>query len=185
MMEIDVEKIMQEIREELKNNNWEDIPDFESVPLRAVSGIAGPPGGFEQEIDAMNRTKELVYAWPLSPKPIRHLVQRVIKRSLKFLFIQLMWQQNEFNAHAVRAMNGTKGRIDTLTEQSTRTKGSIDDLTEKTAALKREAAELTDRFFEENYTVETIEAQLGEILQGISKLEKRVGELENQLQGGK
>jgi len=194
-MEIDVEQIMQEIRDKLKDkDDWTNLPSFESVPIPAPQAAPVPadsspacpsPDGYAQEVDAMNRTWELVYAWPLSTNPIRRVFQRLIKRILKFLLIQLMWQQNEFNSHTVRAMNGTKGRIDDLTGESDRAMGSINTLTEKAAELERTTTELSDRFYEETFTVEALEAQLGEIVQGISGLEKRIRELENQLQNGK
>ena len=173
-MEIDVEQIMQEIRDELKTkNDWVDLPPFESVPIRVQDGgeaavTDSTQSDFAQEVDAMNRSWELHYAWPLSPNPVRRFVQRVIKRILKFLFLQIMWQQTEFNAHTVRAMNWTKN--------------TVDDLTEQIASAKRTTAEIYDRYSAENRTVDILDAQLSDLVLEIAELQKKITELENRLQ---
>lgn len=173
-MDIDVEQIMQEIRDELKaKNDWKDLPPFESVPIRGPSGNKktapdSPRGEFAQEVEAMNRSWELHYAWPLSPKPVRRFSQRVIKRLLKFLLLQVMWQQNEFNAHTVRAMNHTKS--------------SIDDLAEQMTVPKWTAAEIYDQSAGNRLRVELLEDQIAGLVQEVSALRKRIAELENSQQ---
>lgn len=169
-MDIDVEQIMQEIRDELKaKNDWADLPPFESVPIRGCSGGKttpdSPRGEFAQEVEAMNRSWELRYVWPLSPNPVRRVSQRVIKRLLKFLLLQVMWQQNEFNAHTVRAMNHTKN--------------SIDDLAEQVAVPKWTAAEIYDQSAGNRLRVELLEDQIAGLVQEVSTLQKKIAELES------
>ena len=99
-MEINVEQIMQEIREKIDaEENWEDLPPFESVPIRTQTGdkaatvsVPTESNEYAQEVDSMNRTWNIVYFWPLNSNPIKRFIQRAIKRILKFLFLPVIGQ---------------------------------------------------------------------------------------------
>lgn len=170
-MEINVEEIMQEIRANLKECDWEDLPSFDSVPIRAQTGAESSPAStYAQEVDAMNRTGELVYTWPLSPNPVKRFAQRAIKRTLKFLFLPLMGQQNEFNAHAVRAMNWTKGHIDGLTVDT-------ESLKQRAAMIEQHAATIEKTATE---TAEDLSNRAADLEQRVQMLQQRVDELETQ-----
>lgn len=113
-MEVDVEQIMREIRENLKDENWDDLPSFEDLPFSGHAFHPGnaSPGTFAYEVDGMNRSWNVEYVWPLSTNPIKRLAQRVIKRSLKFLFVPVIEQQNEFNSYTTRALSLEKNLLE-------------------------------------------------------------------------
>ena len=149
---VNVEEIMQEIREKL-NETWGDIPPFESVPVHSPSGV---PADYAGEVNAMNNTWNLAYVWPLSPNPIKRFVQRVIKRMMKFLLIQLIWQQNEFNAHTVRAMNWTKNGIDTLTAQIISLEQELEELRTHMEELENQNDSLRTALSQAGFSQQTI-----------------------------
>ena len=158
-MYLNVEQIMSDIREDLHlQETWEDLPDFESVPFpsgapgRAMSEGAGyDMAEFPAEVEELNHAWNITYYWPLSFKPYRRFIQKVIRRILKFLFVILIHQQNEVNMRVVRAFNGTKAYIDyfgqqnaSLNRQTAALKHQVWDMQNQINALKRQNEDLSD-----------------------------------------
>ncbi len=206
-MEIDVEQIMQEIRSELANRGeWEELPPFDSVPIRTPEESAPVSAGPEQdqyskEVEDMNREWELVYYWPLSSNPVKRFTQRGIKRLLKFLFVPVIGQQNIFNASTVRSMNWTKGYIDGLIRRSEGLEHTEADLYDLSSGLRltvdaveHQTAQLDRRIDDaelktgalharlaafEQYT-ESLHAQIADLTDEASALRDRITKLEDQ-----
>ena len=123
-MEIDVEQIMKEIRESImEEEDWEELPAFESVPIRTKAGTGSAPtsdaspGESAREVGAMSRTYEKINAWPLSQNPMKRFVQKAAKKTVRSL-VPIIEYQNEFNSLTVRTMDWTKGHIDGLNNRA-------------------------------------------------------------------
>lgn len=92
-MELDIEQIMQEIREEIAAQ-----PPVPEPPAFAPESAADALG-FLQAHTALRPYRAL------SGNPGKVFVQRVIRRMLRFLIVPLAEEQSEINAAAVRVLS--------------------------------------------------------------------------------
>lgn len=119
--EINIEEIMQEIRENIKQRGYEqEILSFDDVKL-SPSAIK-PTSGFSaddliQEVDYMNRNWCNAYAVPISSKnPVAVLIKKVMQKLTNFIVFPIVNFQNEYNASNVRCVNQMKEYIAEMEE---------------------------------------------------------------------
>ncbi len=107
MQEIDIEKIMEEIRQDIRERGLED----DILPFEAVTGK--PWGGasevydeerFEKEVNDLNQSYQIT-AWRPLEGGITGFIKKIIRKLTKFYVEPITADQTEFNAHTVRAMN--------------------------------------------------------------------------------
>lgn len=157
--QIDIEKIMEEIRADIRAKGYvNDIPSFETS-LVAVN----PSGNFSLntaelnfEIGLMNQTWNVQAYRPVG-KGIKAFIKKVIRKLTKFYVEPIVKDQDDFNAHCVRAMNVLnsismiEGEFNALRQQMEQQNKVIEqqskligELTSKTEKLEALLAPITD-----------------------------------------
>ena len=133
-MEINIEKIMQDIRAEVEAEGpWEDIPAFE--PFAQETAQSGE--SYPESRGYLNRNYELNYYWELGPRGLKTFVKRAIRKLLKFLLPPLLTRQTEFNARVVRCVNGLQEQMDEARKQNAALQEENRALRERLDALEK------------------------------------------------
>jgi len=127
-VEINIEKIMEEIRAEIKEKQLlEEIPSFEDIPIQGQTSTAVVSANISEEnyrehylenLDYLNRNVEMIYYFDLGNNPVKKFIKRAIRKVLKFLLYPITQQQTAFNAHAVRCLNATRDYMQDQTVKS-------------------------------------------------------------------
>lgn len=111
-MDINIEKIMEEIREDIKAKGYtNDMLSFDEVVT-----IKGTEGDFNrQEYDTalnyLNHSYHVPSLRPLGGNPLFVFVKKVIRKLTKFYVEPIVASQNEYNAFNVRVLNGLSKRV--------------------------------------------------------------------------
>lgn len=105
MSEINTEKIMSEIRENISKRGYSDnVLDFEDVTLtRAVSQECKfDIEELERDTDLAN-SSYIVHYGNISGRGT--IVKRLVRKAVNFLLLPIVTQQTQFNASVVRSLN--------------------------------------------------------------------------------
>lgn len=144
---VDVEKIMMEIREEIKKNGLDkEILSFEEVPLPNVSNNFEPNDEefdidfFMESTDAMNSAYKIQTERVLLGNPISVFIKKIIRKFIRFYIIPIINDQTSFNAYTVRSCNSIRNYI----IQSREDKKRIEELEVRLASLEKTLKEKQD-----------------------------------------
>lgn len=116
--EINIEKIMQEIRQDIKSRGYKESEiHFEDIPVRNSVDVGSEiesfdRNEFQKSIDYINKNWEIPYYFPLGTNKTAVFIKRVIRKLIKFLLYPINQQQNEMNAHFVKSFNQLRNYID-------------------------------------------------------------------------
>ena len=106
MNEINVEKIMEEIRENIKKQGFtEEQLNFEEIKESVSFDGVFDESRMKDELRLANQFAGLNYAGPVEGTGIKRFIKRVIRKLLRFYVHPVFERQNEFNAHNVRTLN--------------------------------------------------------------------------------
>jgi len=145
MQNIDVEKIMEEIRAEIKEKGYkpEDL-DFSDIAVEVVK--MNPEGGYNEgelqgQLAFLNSHYNNPIYFPLQGNSVKVFVQRVIRRALLFVIFPGFQFQTRFNVGTVRALNQVKHymeeqqkEMDELKSEIARLKAMLPDQKEEKGA---------------------------------------------------
>ena len=105
-MEVNIEKIMDDIRAEIKDKGYtSDMLSFSDV-----TGKSSFHGNGEEEADladsigAASSLAMVPFDRPITGNPIAVFIKKVIRKLIRFYIRPIVEHQNEFNAHTVRAL---------------------------------------------------------------------------------
>lgn len=150
MINIDIERIMDEIRENIKRRGYkeEDI-DFENITgnVKAVLGVKTDFSSYEFE-HSLKTASSLHYIeyYRMIPKGgLKSFIQRLIRKIVKFMMIPMVDQQNQYNYHIIMCMRQLEGftkEQQMLLDQKER---AIDELEEKVFQLTKKYEALENR----------------------------------------
>ena len=108
MKNIDVEKIMEEIKSEKGARGYTDVPvRFQDVQC-ITDNCFKDTFDIEELIGCLgqvNLNYDIPYYNPLPDKGIKRLVKRIIRKMIKFLILPMNQKQNMFNAYVTRSLN--------------------------------------------------------------------------------
>lgn len=115
--EINIEKIMEEIRQDIKNKGFVEIaPRFEDIPLSysdmGMESEEFDRTEFQKSLDYINLNWDVPYYFNIGSKKITVFIKRVIRKLVKFLVWPINQKQNEMNANFVRSINQIRNYID-------------------------------------------------------------------------
>lgn len=139
MENINVEKIMEEIREDIiKKGLTNDMLSFSDVVLDddIIRAIAFNKIAFNEELYLLNRN------WNIQPykdlgnnqgikNKIKVLLKKIIRKMIKFYVEPVVYEQDTFNASVVKSMNLINSFIDQKNKE-------IEKLQEEIEKLKQE-----------------------------------------------
>lgn len=153
--EIDVKKIMEEIRADIQNKKiLEDIPSFEDIPIQSSNNIKQKINvstsdenyykHYMENLDYLNRNVEMLYYFELGTSPVKKFVKRVIRKTLKFLLYPITQQQTTFNEHVVRCLNAVRDYMSDMKQKNENDMADIKQQYEKEKEEVRKLAKQTE-----------------------------------------
>ena len=143
MSSINIEEIMAQIKQDIKDKGLtSDMLSFEDVPYRGVQA-AGSSGGGETAFAYINSR---YYIQPYKGNPVKIFFKKVIRKLIKFYVEPVVFEQDDFNANVVTAMNSLRSQENDIS-----------------------SSELLDR-------IETLELANKELMKRLEKLENISGD---------
>lgn len=102
MKNIDIEQIMQEIREDIQKRGYkEDDIDFKNITgnVKAVLGVKTDFSEYEleQAIKGAADMHKIEYYRMIPKGGLKSFIQRSIRKIIKFMMVPMVDQQNQFN----------------------------------------------------------------------------------------
>lgn len=127
--EINIEKIMEEIRQEIKDRGFiESTLRFDDIPLSysdmGTDSEEFNRDEFQKSLDYINLNWDVPYYFNIGTNKIIVFVKRIIRKLVKFLVWPINQKQNEMNANFVRSINQIRNYID----NEASTKNQVDNL---------------------------------------------------------
>lgn len=111
-----IEDIMQEIRNEIKEKNLTaDMLSFEDVPYKKAGSVSSANNSIsDEELSSamvyLNSHYNIQPYKELSGNPLAVFVKKVIRKLTKFYVEPVVFEQNDFNANVVSALNSMLSR---------------------------------------------------------------------------
>lgn len=111
-MEINIEKIMDEIRADIKAKGYTN----DMLSFNEVSSIKVVDGSFSREeydtaLNYLNNSYNVVSIRPLTGNPLFVFIKRIIRKLAKFYVEPIVASQNEYNAFNVRVLNALSEKV--------------------------------------------------------------------------
>lgn len=136
---VDVEKIMQDIRNEIKEKGLDkEILNFEPVAI--------PKSGqqydcfdylfFLDNVDKINRTCLIQPNKPVGGNVIARFVKKAIRKLTRFYVAPIVCDQSEFNVYVTRVVNSLRYYVD----EEKKDKENIEELTRRIELLEKKLA---------------------------------------------
>jgi len=110
MNSINIEEIMEEIREKIKNREYGNEPlSFEEIEMSeyADQNINGyNQEEFQRDLDFLNRNRGIPVNVPiLAADPISSFIKKAIRKLTRFIIYPIVEFQNAYNASLLRCMH--------------------------------------------------------------------------------
>ena len=107
---IDVEKIMAEIRQEIKEKGYNDsMLSFQDVDgseqLKELSSDSFDLGEMERVVQQMNMRSHVEWYHAVEGSAFANFFKKVIRRLCRFMLIPIVDHQNAYNSSAAQSMN--------------------------------------------------------------------------------
>lgn len=108
MQTIDVEKIMEEIRKEIRDKGYkEEDLDFSDIAITSARTVTA---GYDQEelerqAAYLNANSQNPIYFPLSGNPVKVFFQKALRRCFLFVIFQAFQFQNKFNSSVTCFLN--------------------------------------------------------------------------------
>ncbi len=136
---VDIEKIMQEIRTEIKEKGLDkEILSFESDRPRQSSQVYDcfDFDFFVDNTERMNRTCLLQPNKPITGNPIAVLIKKTIRKLTRFYIAPIVTDQSEFNIYMTKVANSIRYYI----QEEKKDKQRIENLLQRVEALEKQLA---------------------------------------------
>lgn len=95
---INVEKIMDEIRENIRTSGADKIP-LTIADQKTVKAAAEGPSDLEQAVEYLTYNYEVQPCQLLTGNPVKVFVKRCIRKLAGYFFLPIVQQQNELNQY--------------------------------------------------------------------------------------
>lgn len=117
---IDIDQIMQEIRQEIKEKNLDHaILDFEEIPFTPEISQAENQfqcSSLRQSTEYLNIRNQIDPYKPIEGNFLIRLIKKVLRKLMKFYIMPIMTEQNALNLHTANAIHQTNQYILSRTE---------------------------------------------------------------------
>lgn len=143
MQTVDVEKIMEEIRQDIAKKGYrEEDLHFKDIALSTEepSSMRYCREDAEKQLDYLSFHSNNPVFFPLSGNPVKTFVQRVVRRIFLFVIYPAFQFQNKFNATATRFLKQSMNYMnenEALKEQMKRQQEQIERLSMEVENLKK------------------------------------------------
>lgn len=142
MQNIDVEKIMEEIRQEIREKGYKEADlDFSDIPI--VSTKTASPGYDREELERqaayINANSQNPIYFPLAGNPIKVFIQKTLRRCFLFVIFQAFQFQNKFNTSVTCFLNQVRNyqsENEGVKEQLLRQQEQLDSLRKEVEELR-------------------------------------------------
>lgn len=146
METINVEKIMQEIREDIKNKGYtDDMLSFCDIQIQETMAEEYNQSEYRSALHNMGVYSYVPWYRDLSKSKIKRVVQKVVRKVSAFLIAPISEQQSDFNYEATKAFGQIAGYIEQSENQMEANKKMIELLEEKIEKLEAEIKILREK----------------------------------------
>lgn len=150
MQNIDVEKIMEEIRQDIAEKGYKE-EDLDFTDIAVDAGRTGCGSEFDENELAgqaayLNSHYNNPIYFPLKGNPVKVFFQKAVRRMLLFVIFPGFQFQNKFNVATVRCMNQFKHYVDENEALAKQVKAQQEELEECKKQLAALQKEMNDRF---------------------------------------
>lgn len=136
---ISVEKIMEEIREDIKNKGYtNEMLSFRDIETYDVMFDEFTQSEYESALHNMGVYAYVPWYRDLSQSKVKRIVQKVIRKISAFLIAPISEQQSDFNFEVTRAFQQIAGYIEQNENQIEINKKTIELLEERIEKLETE-----------------------------------------------
>lgn len=123
--EINIEEIMKEIRQNIKDRGYDKEPlSFEEIVMSkpAIQSDGNYNAeDFMQELDYLNRNWCNLFPSPVNGRnPVAVMIKKIVRRLTNFIVFPLVNFQNAYNASNIRCLNQVKEYMAELEDYKTR-----------------------------------------------------------------
>lgn len=149
MGELNVEKIMEEIRSEIKEKGYTNdmlsfrdvLPDEQGVNIEKFEKVR-----FNEELFNLNTTWNVNPIRPIEKKPgikgrLICLYRKIVRRCIRTYISPIVWEQDAFNAISVRLFN----MVNLYMEENAKLWEEVSRLKDEQEALKNQVLQLCDK----------------------------------------
>lgn len=134
---INVEKIMEEIRADIKEKGYtEDMLSFQDVKKVQATGFQYNEQECINLVNCVNRDAFIPWYRDLGQGGVKGFFKKVIRKMLVFLIAPMSDEQNRFNSDVTQTLNQFMGYIDMQNNQIEKYKKDIQLLERKIASLE-------------------------------------------------
>ena len=158
-MEVNIEKIMEEIRSEIREKGYTSnmLSFYDVTGMSSGDGKSFDPRDFGAAMNTANDICIVPFDPPLSGNPIAVFIKKLIRKLIRFYIRPTVEQQNAFNAQMLRGVNMLGSYA---LEDSSRINSS----------------ELISRLELTELKLATVSAENNELKERLSRLEKAISE---------
>jgi methyl-accepting chemotaxis protein len=135
---IDVEKIMEEIRAEIKEKGYtSDMLSFQDVQHTVVEEYSYNEAEYLELVRRLNTDAYVPWYRDLGVNGVKRFVKKVIRRMISFVVAPMSEEQNRFNSEVCQAVNQLQGYIEQQKHVIETCQKNINLLEEKIARLEK------------------------------------------------
>lgn len=148
MQEIDIEKIMEEIRQEIRDKGYkEEDLDFADIAVISTKTVTAgyDPEELERQAAYLNANSQNPICFPLSGNPVKVFLQKVLRRCFLFVIFQAFQFQNRFNISVTCFLNQVRNyqaENSELKEQLKKQQEQIDRIGEELKTLRSKTGDI-------------------------------------------
>ncbi|MCD7716301.1 MAG: hypothetical protein LUI39_07605 [Lachnospiraceae bacterium] len=144
MSEIDIEKIMDEIREDIRRKGYaDDTPSFEEIENPEQAGYQYSEAEYQAILQEVNANYNIVWYRELEGGFPARFLKKVIRKLTSFLGVPAVVDQSNYNALVTREFNQLSGYIQAQKDELDRCHQEIALLTDKVEALEKNQRNFT------------------------------------------
>lgn len=141
MKEINIEKIMEEIREDIAKRGYKDEDiDFENITgnVKAVLGVKTDFSEYElnHAVEGAAGVHKIEYYRMIPKGGLKSFIQRSIRKMVRFMMIPMVDQQNQFNYQMIVCMRQMEAFVKECNDRAEQKDQIIDGLEEQIFQLK-------------------------------------------------
>ncbi|MCD7761935.1 MAG: hypothetical protein LUI14_01825 [Lachnospiraceae bacterium] len=146
MSEINIEKIMDEIREEIRQKGYtDDLPSFDETENPEQTGCLYSEAEYQALLQELNTSYNIAWYRDLEGGFLSRFLKKVVRKLTSFLGVPVVVDQSGFNASVTREFNQLAGYIREQKEELDRCHQEIALLTDKVQALEKSLNENLDK----------------------------------------
>lgn len=137
-MAVNIENIMNEIRQEIKEKGYTyDMLSFSEVSVaNSICSECTSMAEIEDDLHYLNTSYTVASHNPIAGNKIFSIFKKIIRKLIKFYIEPIVYAQNEFNAVNVRLLNNLTALIKKRSDQKKNDENDVRELSDKLSTLE-------------------------------------------------